>query len=140
MLIPHKALIVVADGTRARFFRNMGRETKIQLSAEGELKPAHLLNEGPARKRPKESSHQEMDEATFAKQVAQELYRRVQSRDFEALILIADPQTLGEIRPSLHKEVQSRLISEIAKTLTKASIADIQKALTFEKSIAQIRF
>ena len=140
MLIPHKALIVVADGTRARFFRNMGRETKIQLSAEGELKPAHLLNEGPARKRPKESSHQEMDEATFAKQVAQELYRRVQSRDFEALILIADPETLGEIRPSLHKEVQSRLISEIAKTLTKASIADIQKALTFEKSIAQIRF
>ena len=140
MLIPHKALIVVADGTRARFFRNMGRETKIQLSAEGELKPAHLLNEGPARKRPKESSHQEMDEATFAKQLAQELFRRVQSRDFEVLILIADPQTLGEIRPSLHKEVQSRLISEIAKTLTKASIADIQKALTFEKSIAQIRF
>jgi len=140
MLIPHKALIVVADGTHARFFRNMGRETKIQLSAEGELKPAHLLNEGPAGKRPKESSHQEMDEATFAKQVAQELYRRVHSRDFEALILIADPQTLGEIRPSLHKEVQSRLISEIAKTLTKASIADIQKALTFEKSIAQIRF
>ena len=53
------------------------------------------------------------------------------------LILIADPQTLGEMRPSLHKEVQSRLISEIAKTLTKASVADIQKALTFEKSIAQ---
>lgn len=137
MLIPHKALIVVADGTHARFFRNMGRETKIQLSAEGELKPAHLLNEGPVGKRPKESSHQETDEATFAKQLAQELYRRVHNRDFEALILIADPQTLGEIRPSLHKEVQSRLISEIAKTLTKASIADIQKALTFEKSITK---
>jgi protein required for attachment to host cells len=115
----------------------MGREAKIQLSAEGELKPAHLLNEGPAGKRPKESSHREMDEATFAKQLAQVLFRRVQSRDFEVLILIADPQTLGEIRPSLHKEVQSRLLSEIAKTLTKASIADIQKALTLEKSIAQ---
>lgn len=129
MLIPHKALIVVADGTHARFFRNMGRETKIQLSAEGELKPAHLLNEGPAGRRPKESSHQETDEATFAKQLAKELLRRVQSRNFDALILVADPQTLGEIRPSLHKEVQSRLISEIAKTLTKASITDIQKAL-----------
>ena len=86
MLIPHKALIVVADGTRARFFRNMGRETQIQLSAEDELKPVHLLNEGPAGKRPKESSHQETDEATFAKELAQELFRRVQSRDFEALI------------------------------------------------------
>lgn len=129
MLIPHKALIVVADGTHARFFRNMGRETKLQLSAEGELKPAHLLHEGPAGRRPKDSSPQETDEATFAKQLAQELFRRVQNRDFEALILIADPQTLGEIRPSLHKEVQSRLKSEIAKTLTKASIADIQNAL-----------
>jgi protein required for attachment to host cells len=130
MLIPHKALIVVADGTHARFLRNMGRETKIQLLAEGELKPAHLLREGPAGRRPKESPPRETHEAIFAKQLAQELFRRVQNRDFEALILVADPQTLGEIRPSLHKEVQSRLISEIAKTLTKASVADIQKALS----------
>lgn len=129
MLIPHKALIVVADGTHARFFRNMGRETKLHLSAEGELKPAHLLYEGPAGKRPKDSPPKEVDEATFAKQLAQELFRRVQNKEFEALILIADPQTLGEIRPSLHKEVQSHLISEIPKTLTKASVADIQKAL-----------
>jgi protein required for attachment to host cells len=129
MLIPHKAVTVVTDGTHARFFRNTGKETKIQLAAEGELKPTHLLNDGPAGMRPKESSHQETDEATFAKQLAKELYRRAHSGDFEALVLIADPQTLGEMRPSLHKEVQNRVISEIAKTLTKASIADIQKAL-----------
>ena len=129
MLIPHKTLIVVTDGTHARFFRNTGQETKIELSAEGELKPVHLMNDGPAGARPKESSRQETDEATFAKQLAKELYRRAHGGDFAALVLIADPQTLGEIRPSLHKEVQSRVISEIAKTLTKASIADIQKAL-----------
>jgi len=129
MLIPHKALIVVADGTGARFFRNAGQESKISLSADGELKPSHLLDDGPAGVRPKESSHQETDEATFAKQLAKELYRRAHSGDFAALVLIADPQTLGEIRPTLHKEVQQRLISAIAKTLTKASIADIQKAL-----------
>ena len=57
------------------------------------------------------------------------IYRRAQSGDFAALVLIADPQTLGQIRPSLHKEVQSRLVCEIAKTLTKASIVDIQGAL-----------
>ena len=37
--IPHNALVVVADGTGARFFRNVGRESKISLSAEGEFKP-----------------------------------------------------------------------------------------------------
>ena len=47
-----------------------------------------------------------------------------------ALVLIADPQTLGQIRRTLHKEVKDRLISEIGKTLTNASITDIQKALT----------
>ena len=128
--IPHNALVVVADGTGARFFRNAGHENKVSLSAQGELKPANLLDDGPAGKRPPKSSKQETDEATFAKQLANELYRRAHSGDFAALVLVADPQTLGQIRPTLHKEVQDRLIVEVGKTLTKASIKDIQKALT----------
>jgi protein required for attachment to host cells len=126
--VPHNALVVVADGTGARFFRNAGHGSNIQLSSEGEFKP-HLLDDGPAGMRPPESSNQETDEATFAKQLANELYRRAHSGNFAALVLIADPQTLGQIRPTLHKEVQDRLVSEVGKTLTKASIADIQKAL-----------
>ena len=128
--IPHNALVVVADGTGARFFRNAGHESKVSLSAQGELKPANLFDDGPAGKRPPESSKQETDEATFAKQLANELYRRAHSGDFAALVLVADPQTLGQIRPTLHKEVRDRLIVEVGKTLTKASIKDIQKALT----------
>ena len=127
--IPHNTLVVVADGTGARFFRNSGHESKILLSADGEFKPTNLLDGGPAGMRPAESSNQETDEATFAKQLAKELYRRAHSGNFAALVLIADPQTLGQIRPTLHKEVQDRLVSEVGKTLTKASIADIQKAL-----------
>ena len=127
--ISHKALVVVADGTGARFFRNAGNESKITLVADGDLEPSHLNDDGPAGKSPPERSKHETDEATFAKQLANELYRRAQSGDFSALVLIADPQTLGQIRPSLHKEVRSRLVCEIAKTLTKASIADIQGAL-----------
>jgi protein required for attachment to host cells len=127
--VPHNALIVVADGTGARFFRNSGHETKIALTAAGDLKPANLLNEGPSGKRPPESSKQETDEATFAKQLANELYRRAHSGDFAALVIVADPQTLGQMRPALHKEVRDRLVAEIGKTLTKASVADIQKTL-----------
>ena len=128
--IPNGALVVVADGTGARFFRNSGRENKISLTGEGEFKPTNLDDEGASGMRPSESSPKETDEATFAKQLANELYRRAQSGDFAALVLIADPQTLGQIRPTLHKEVQDRLISEIGKTFTSASISDIQKVLT----------
>ena len=126
--IPHDALVVVADGTGAKFFRNAGQDNKVSLKAEGEFKPTNLLDEGGSDM-PTESSSKENDEATFAKQLGKELYRRAHSGDFAALVLIADPQTLGQIRPTLHKEVQERLISEIGKTFTNASIADIQKAL-----------
>lgn len=128
--IPNGALVVVADGTGARFFRNSGQANKVSLTADGEFKPNNLLDESASGMQPPESSPKEADEATFAKQLANELYRRAHSGDFAALVLIADPQTLGQIRPTLHKEVQARVISEINKTFTKASIADIQKALT----------
>jgi protein required for attachment to host cells len=127
--IPRNALVVVADGMGARFFRNSGQELSVTLKADGELRPANLENEGPSGKRPPESKGQENNEATFAKQLANDLYRRAHQGDFAALVLIADRQTLGQIRPLLHKEVQSRLISEHGKALTKASIADIQKLL-----------
>ena len=128
--IPNGALVVVADGAGARFFRNTGQDNKVSLTADGEFEPANVLDTGASGMRPSESSPKETDEATFAKQLANELYRRAHSGDFSALVLIADPQTMGQIRPSLHKEVQVRLISEIAKTFTNASINDIQKALT----------
>ena len=127
--VPHKALVVVTDGVGARFFRNTGNALHIELSAEGDLKPSNLLDDGPSGSRPAEQSQQATDEATFAKQLAKELYRRAHGGDFAAFVLIADPQTLGQIRPLLHKEVQERMTAEVGKTLTKASIADIQKAL-----------
>ncbi len=127
--IPHHTLVVVADGSGARWFRNAGDAQKISLTAHGELKPSNLLSDGPAGKRPIESSSRETDEATFAKQLANELYRRAYSGNFAALVLIADPQTLGQIRPTLHKEVKERLILEIDKTLSHASIPELEKAL-----------
>jgi protein required for attachment to host cells len=127
--LAHNSLVVVADGTRARFFRNAGDAGKIALKADGEFKPKHLTGEGPAGSRPVESSHQETDEATFAKQLANELNRRSNDGDFALLALIADPQTLGQMRPMLHKQVQARLVAEIGKTLTNSPTADIEKAL-----------
>jgi protein required for attachment to host cells len=129
VLVPHHALIVVADGVHAKFFRNSSHDGKAVLSSDGELKPHHLTGEGPAGKISPDMSRQEVEEATFAKLLANDLYRRAHAGDFAALVLIADPQTLGQMRPLLHKEVQTRIVFEIAKSLTKATIADIQKAL-----------
>lgn len=128
-LIPHHALIVVADGHGARFFRNNGRDFKVELVETGSLSPS-ADSGGPAGHRPVEENRRETHEAAFAKQLADELYRRAQSGDYDALVLIADPQTLGQIRPSLHSEVKKRLTADHAKSLTKSPVKEIEKALS----------
>jgi protein required for attachment to host cells len=129
-LLPEKSFVVVADGAGARFFRLHGHDKKAALVSEGVYHPTHVSDgEGPSGKSPPERSGREASEAVFAKQLAQELYRRAHNGEFTALILIADPQTLGQIRPVLHKEVQSRIVRDIAKSLTKASQDDILKAI-----------
>ena len=79
---------------------------------------------------PNETSPREQREANFAKHVSNDLYKQVQQGGVDAIILIADPQTLGEIRQDLHAEVKKRITGELHKNLTKATIADIDKTLS----------
>ena len=67
--------------------------------------------------------------ATFSKQIAERLYGYSHRGAFDRLILVADPDTLGEIRPLLHQEVSDKIVLEQAKTLTNSTVADIEKSL-----------
>ncbi len=57
------------------------------------------------------------------------LKRRALANDFEALIIVAPPKTLGELRKHYHKEVSDRLTGELAKDLTGHPVPDIERAL-----------
>jgi len=127
--IPKDTLVVVIDGTQGTTYRNRSEDGGLKLRATGDLEPKDLADDGPAGSQPKEQSPGELDEATFAKQVANYLYKRAQRGDFQHLVLAADPQTLGQIRPSLHKEVTGRLIKEVPKTLTNSPIGDIERSI-----------
>jgi len=128
--IPRNTLVVVADGVGARVFRNAGEGNALSLIQESTIKPADLQDDGPSGVRPPESTKQETDEATFAKQLAEHLYQGAHRGDYEHLILIADPQTLGQVRPLLHKEVKQRLLREPNKGLTSSPLKDIEAALS----------
>ena len=127
--IPQNALVIVADGTKGTAYRNNSRDGEVSLDEVQHLTPKSLLDDGPSGSRPPESSPQETDEATFAKQLAEYLNSEALANNFEALVLIADPGTLGQIRPCLHQEVQKRLIKEVDKTLTNSPLEDIEKCL-----------
>ncbi len=126
--ITNNTLILVADGRQATMYRNTSA-TGVSIKNDGPLlqHDSHLKGAGGV---PTETSPHEYEEAGFAKRIATDLYRRAHEGDYDKLVLIADPQTLGQIRPSLHAEVTNRIILEIPKTLTNSSIQDIEKIMS----------
>ena len=129
-VIPKNALIVVADGRKATLFRNDAASEAVSLREEKRLSPQHILDDGPSDSRPVEQTPHQTDEATFAKQLAETLYKMKQSGEFDKLILVADPQTLGQLRDTMHKTVARSLLRTIDKDLTNHTASEISEALS----------
>tara|TARA_R110002020_G_scaffold10801_19_gene41060 strand:+ start:2931 stop:3356 length:426 start_codon:yes stop_codon:yes gene_type:complete len=123
--IPQQTLVVVADGHRAVLFRTHGVNDAMTLTEERQLTPQNLAAEGPSGSRPEEQSPRQTDEATFAKQLAAELFTLKQANKFEHMVLAADPQTLGQLRSALHKTVEASIALTLDKELTNHSAGDI---------------
>ncbi len=127
--IPGGTLVVVADGEGARVFRNVGDDNTLALKQENLLELMNMNDDGPAGSMPTESTGKQIDESTFSKQLALRLNDGAKKNKYAHLVLVADPQSLGRIRPLLHKEVLQRMVGEVPKTLTNSPLADIEKAL-----------
>ena len=72
---------------------------------------------------------QQTDEATFAKQLTQALYKMKADGAFEAMVLVADPQTLGQMRDAMHKSLAATILRSLPKDLTHHSSEEIAEAL-----------
>ncbi len=121
-----KIRVIVASGEIAKHFDRLNDNYYRYLE---DLEPKNLNDDGPSGKRPPESSEQDTDEATFAKQLAHDLYKRAYNKEFSKLIIVADPETLGELRPVLHEEVKACLVAEIPKTLINAPTDEIARVI-----------
>lgn len=133
-VIPHNALIVVADGGKAILFRNDDSSGGLSLKEVQRLTPKHLQDEGPSGSRPGEQTPSQTDEATFAKQLAQAVNQMKLEGDFSKLVLIADSQTLGQFREVMHKTVEASLVLTLAKDLTNHPANEITKVILGAKN------
>lgn len=129
MSLPLHALVVVADGEGARVFRNRGEQGAVSLHQYDLLELMNLNDDGPAGSMPGESSSRQIDEATFAKQLAKGLNDAALKQQYEHLVLVADPTTLGRMRPLLHKEATSRIVAEVGKDLTNVPLDAIERTI-----------
>jgi protein required for attachment to host cells len=143
--IPHNAFVLVGDGRKALFLRNEGDEKFPNLKTErvlendnpssheqGTDRPGHLGKAaGSGRRSAVETTDwHDINEHRFAKTVADAMERMVRERKAPALVIVAPPRTLADIRAALHADVASRVIGEINKDLTRHPVGDIEKHLT----------
>jgi protein required for attachment to host cells len=142
MQIDHDAVVLVADGRKMLFFRNKGDAAFPQLEADTvtvQDNPSHLdqasdragqsSSTGTQSGTMGENDFHILEEQRFAAQAADLLKRRAFANDYEKLIIVAPPTALGEMRKHYHKEVQSRLVGELAKDLVNHPVSEIERII-----------
>lgn len=77
-----------------------------------------------------ETDFHRLAEDRFADEAAAILNKRALANAFDKLIIVAPPKTLGELRGHYHKELESRLVGEVAKDLTGHPVPDIERIVS----------
>ena len=136
-----KCWIIVADGTRARILANEGpgsglRDISNMDFVSDNRKSRDIVSDRPGRSEggtrdrhaiePRVDSHQ-YEKQRFAKEMAKRINDACLRGEFDSLILVAPPQTLGELRNALDKSALSKVSVELDKDLTKVAIHDLPK-------------
>jgi protein required for attachment to host cells len=141
--IPHNAFVFVGDGRKALVLRNDGDADLLNLKTErvftdqnpptheqGTDRPGRAFSSvGARRSSVSQTDWHQLEEHRFAEHVAATLERIVRERGIEALIVVAPPRALADLRKAFHPEVKKRIIAEIDKDLTKHPIDQIEKRL-----------
>ena len=143
MQLPNNSVVLVADGRKSLFFRNAGDAAFPNLSVEDKEtrdNPAHheqatdlagqAMNVigGKGGTMGEVDFHQQ-EEDRFAAETAATLKARALANEFESLIIVAPPRTLGELRKHYHKEVERRIVAEVAKDLVNVPVEEIERIL-----------
>ena len=146
MPLANNALVLVTDGRKTLFFRNHGDENQIDLRTEDfgereDAKDRDLRSDAPGttaqsagfgRVAYEETDFHQLEEDRWAVAAAEDVNRRVLRNNFEQLVIVAPPKTLGHIRKKLHKEAERKLVCEIPKEMTGRTIPDIEALIIGE--------
>src|SRR3974377_1191876 len=121
--IPRDALIFVGDGRKALFLRHAGVEKFPNLKSErvfiDENPPTHEQGSdrpGRAFKRAGtnlrsgvgDTDWHELEQPRLVRRVAEAMEQLVRKRRANALVVVAPPRTLADLRSAFHPDVKSR--------------------------------
>lgn len=146
MEIPRKAHVLVIDGRKLLLFENTGGGASPKLSVvrhrEHDSTATHdqgadhagqtQSRVGAVRSGYEQTDFHQQDEDRFAAEAADLMKREVLAGHIEALVIVAAPRTLGELRKHYHPEVARRVVGEIAKDMAGHTTEDIAAAVARE--------
>ena len=132
MKVPHQALVALANGERLVIMRNVGQpfEPKLERVSEPDLLltnfSAGVRHQDPAGGR---NGSTDVDELAHGAAIAEWFNKATLNGASEPVVIAADPKTLGQIRQHCHKELESRIVGEVAKDLLNSPVPEIERAL-----------
>ena len=141
---PIRTWIVIADGVRCRVVTNdgpgRGIEPRPDLDFRSEQRRLRdIMSDRPGRATgvvgkgrhavAYSSDPVREDERTFARSLVDLLEAESAANAFDRLVLIAPPQTMGDLRSMLPKRLQDLVSKEITKDLTKLPIQRLEEHL-----------
>lgn len=144
LAIPHNALVFIGDGHKALFLRNAGDEKFPSLKTEhvftddnpptrdqGTDRPGRAFKRAGTNLRSGvgATDWHELEKERFAAHVASALEQQVRADKVQAIVIVAPPRTLAELRHAFHKDVANRIVAEVNKDLTKHPVGDIENLL-----------
>ena len=132
MKIPPNALVVLANGEKFVVLRNVGQAfaPRFERVAEPDLEltnfSAGVRHQDPGGQR---AGSTDIDELAHGAAIAEWLNRRALDGELGDVVVAADPKTLGQIRRHCHKEVESRIVGELAKDLINSPVKAVEQVL-----------
>lgn len=132
MKLPHNAHVALLDGENFTLFRNTGQifEPKLVEEDKPDLEATnfsagvrHQDNVG------RKLGRTQLEELARGVAATEWLNAKAIAGEIEALLIIADPKTLGEMRQHYHTELSGRIVGEIDKTLTGQPTDRIEAAI-----------
>lgn len=144
--LKHGTWVLIADGEKALFTQNVDDELNPTLEVvriEEQDNPADRelgtdrpgrFHDGPNvhRSAVQETDWHQLNEDRFAHELADILYEKAYEGRFDRIVLVAPPDTLGELRKTMHKVVTDKVIAEIPKTLTRHPLDKVEILLRDE--------
>lgn len=150
--LEHDTWVVIADGEKFLLLRNIGDAKDMNLEVVDEETsrnpPAHELASDRAGRRfdstrpgrngvvasgksgLEETDWHRVAEARFAGHLAGLLNQWAAHKRFRRLVVIADPRTLGTLRPAYGFDLEPLIQTEIAKDLTNLPLDRIEASIS----------